>query len=66
MPEMISRRSKDIFDQGKEKQEVVLFGQWGNKFLGNVDVHIENEDKCSSRQSSLPFFQELSVVANKT
>jgi hypothetical protein len=29
MPEMISMRSKDIFDQRREKQEVVLFGEWG-------------------------------------
>jgi hypothetical protein len=67
MPEMISGRSEDISDQGREKQEVVKYclvnGE--DRSLGNADVHIENEDECSSGQNSLPLPQELSVAANK-
>jgi hypothetical protein len=64
---MISGRSEDISDQGREKQEVVKYclvnGE--DRSLGNADVHIENEDECSSGQNSLPLPQELSVAANK-
>ncbi len=67
MPEMISGRSEDISDQGREKQEVVKYclvnGE--DRSLGNADVHIANEDECSSWQNSLPLPQELSVAANK-